>query len=78
MFYTTDADLAAHVARYDESAEHIQHIVADLDANVPDWESRLVEASNPERFVPSNDFDAATPQDWADLQMVLDWEALDY
>lgn len=32
---------------------------------------------DPERFVSEDDFDAATPQEWTDLQNVLDWEAFE-
>lgn len=34
--------------------------IRDLDANVPDWQAREVEAADPDRFVSESDMDRPT------------------
>lgn len=59
-------------AFYADEAEYAE-AVESFSQEFPDW----VESVNPDRFVSEADYNAATPQEWADLQFVLDWESFE-
>lgn len=72
---TADFDRYAERSFYRDEARY-QQAMAEAEAAAEAAEDEA-EVTDPERFVSERDFDAATPQDWADLQAVLDWEAFE-
>ena len=64
-------DLDRYLAEQEEAEAAHEWAVSEFGEDYADREA------DPERFVSEAEYNAATAQDWADLDMIRDWEAFE-